>query len=209
MSGIYTKQVQRRALQRELCMADASIRRNRVGVYQVRFRFEGRQYERSLGTKIRRDADDRLGEVRKVIRYLEDGVLNLPEGVDPVGFVISGGKLRPGPKEQVVAEPEARPPLTIQEAGERYFDSFPPGSKEAETIKTERVHFKHLTRLLGSNTVLEALGRDDLQGYVGRRIKERGLRGKVQRKTVEMELATFRQIWAWSLSLACPIHEWH
>ena len=56
-------------------MADATIRQNRCGVYQLRFRLCGEQHERSLKTKLKREAADRLGEARKTIQYIEDGVL--------------------------------------------------------------------------------------------------------------------------------------
>jgi integrase len=185
-------------------MADASLRKNRVGVYQIRLRYRDRQYERSLGTRNRRDADDRLGEVRKVLRYLQDGVLTIPQGVDPVDFITSGGKLRPEPKPEPAEAQEAQAPLTLAEAGARYFASFPPSSKEPSTIQTERIHLNHLTRLLGADRPLESFTRDDLQDYVNRRTKERGVRGRVQRKTVAMELATFRQVWGWSLDRPSP-----
>jgi integrase len=179
-------------------MADATIRKNRLGVYQVRLRLGGRQVERSLHTKSRREADDRLGVIRTTLRHIEDGVLAIPSGLDPVTFIVSGGKLQPTKVEAVLPPAPAKKPMTLQEAGEQYLASFPDSSKESETLKTEQTHLKHLTRILGGGRPLKEMKRADLQAYVNRRSREKGLRGTVQRKTIKMELDTFRQIWDWA-----------
>src|SRR5262249_19518545 len=165
---------------------------------QVRFRLGGRQVERSLHTKSRREADDRLGAIRTTLRHIEDGVLAVPADLEPVAFIVSGGKLQPAKAEEVVLATSPRKPMTLQEAGEQYLASFPDSSKESETLDTERTHLKHLTRILGASRPLKEMKRAELQGYVNRRSREKGLRGTVQRKTIKMELDTFRQVWDWS-----------
>jgi hypothetical protein len=181
-------------------MSDATIRKNRFGVYQVRLRLGGRQYERSLKTAAKRDAQDKLGAIRTTLRHIREGVLNLPEGLDPVAFVVSGGKLKAAPTsvgESAALRPR-RPP-TLRQAGERSLASFPTGSKPPETLATERTHLKHLYRLLGVNRSLGGLTRTDLQDYVNRRAGEKGVRGTVRRKTIKMELDTFAQVWGWAV----------
>jgi integrase len=177
-------------------MADATLRKNRFGVYQIRFRYQERQYERSLHTQIKREADDRLGAIRTTIRHLKDGVLAVPDAVEPVAFILSGGKLKAEPAIPEVTKPnKPDKPLTLREAGEKYLASFPVNSKEAETLKTERIHLQHLCRLLVEKMRVRELTLDHIQGYVTHRSREKGLRGKVQYKTIKMELDTFRQIW--------------
>jgi integrase len=169
------------------------------GTYHVRFRLLGRQCQRSLHTNKRREADDQVALVRQTILALDRGHLRVPDGIDPVDFVMSGGRLGAPPAEEPRGEGAgAQAELTLRQAGEHYIAGFPPGSKEAETLATERTHLKHLDRLLGGDRPLTSLCRDDLQGYVTRRAGEAGRRGKVQRKTIRMELDTFRQVWDWA-----------
>jgi integrase len=179
-------------------MADATLRKNRFGIYQVRFRFGGSQYERSLGTDSRPEARDRLGAIRMALRHLQEGLLQVPEGVDVVDFILSGGKHK-SPESAPAVPATRKKALTLGQAGERYLASFPMGGKESETLTTERIHFRHLTRILGVNQSLASLTRNDLQRFVNQRAGEQGRRGTVQRKTIKMELDTFRQIWDWAV----------
>ena len=225
-------------------MADATIRKNRFGVYQVRVRLHGLQRERSLHTTSKREAEDRLGAIRVVLRHIADGVLDVPDEIDPFAFVLSGGKitaptliasnapphasaetLRSAGERYLASFPDnskeaetlatdgkiTAPTLiasnapphasaeTLRSAGERYLASFPDNSKEAETLATEGTHLRHPYRLLGGQRRLADLTRFDLQSYVNLRVKEKGLRGTVQRKTIKMELDTFRQVWHWAV----------
>jgi hypothetical protein len=174
-------------------MADATLRKNRFGMYQVFFRFGGSQYERSLGTDSWPEACDKLGAIRMALRPLKEGLLRVLEGLDAVDFILSGGKLKP-PESAPEVPATPKKPLTLGQAGERYLASFPMGGKESETLTTERIHYRHLTRILGVNQSLASLSRNDLQRFVNQRAGEEGRRGTVQRKTIKMELDTFRQI---------------
>src|SRR5260370_34920658 len=82
------------------------------GIYTARFRYLGKEYKRSLKTADRDDADAALLEVQRAIHRLTVGILQVPEGVDAGGFILSGGtpatkKGRPNggpPLEQVAKE---------------------------------------------------------------------------------------------------------
>src|SRR4051794_40992824 len=76
------------------------------GFYRIGFRFGGKKFHRSKTLKIRdvRQAESVCGVVEKTILYLDDGVLTLPEGVDPCDFILSGGKLTA--KSAAVAPPK-------------------------------------------------------------------------------------------------------
>jgi integrase len=179
------------------------------GTYHVRFRLHGEQYERSLQTRARREADDLTAVIRQTVLAIERGHLEVPAGLDPVAFVVSGGRLRATPKEEPAPDKPLPAVPTLAEAGERYLATYPPGSKETETLATERHHVNHLKRVLGADRPLTSLQLGDLQRYVTQRAREPGRRGTVQRKTIKMELDTFRQIWNWAADEAlvegtCP-----
>src|SRR5882724_6536326 len=63
------------------------------GIYIARFRYLGKEYKRSLKTTDRDDADAALLEVQRAIHRLTVGILQVPEGVDPGDFILSGGTL--------------------------------------------------------------------------------------------------------------------
>ena len=150
-------------------MADASIRQ-KGETYQVRIRMNGLQCEKSLGTRNEREAMDRLGEIRRTVRHIDEGLLTAPEGVDLFAFILSGGKL------QATPQPFKRQPdqITLKTAWERYRDSFPPGSKES--LRTESIHARHFFKVLKAKTPLESITFEEMQRYANARGKEKGLR---------------------------------
>ena len=62
------------------------------GIYYIRFRYQGRNVNRSLGTKDKRKAQAAKFSSEERINLLERGVLQLDAGVDPVKFILTNDK---------------------------------------------------------------------------------------------------------------------
>lgn len=165
------------------------------GFYRIGFRFGGKKYLRSKTLKIRdaRQAESKCGVIEQTIRYLDDGVLKLPEGVDPGEFILSGGKLTAKPI--AVVPPKE---LTLKAMIDGYDASV--HSKEESTRRTERTHTKHLLRILGPGTVVDRVEKKDIQTYVEKRAGETYKRTgrKTTKQTIQKELGTLSVIWKWA-----------
>jgi integrase len=163
------------------------------GNHHLSFRFGGRKYKRSLKTKDEAEAAGRLHRLEENIRLVESGRITIPEKADIPVFLLSDGKLNGKPKTA------ASIPLT--NLFQRYFDGIPSDSIEESTIKGMKTHQRHLERHIGARFRVHGLTRDDLQKYVGKRSKEKGIRGrKLSPATIKKELVTFRSVWNWALA---------
>jgi hypothetical protein len=61
---------------------------------------------------------------------------------------------------------------------------------------TERIHFSHLFRHLGEQAAVPLLTTTELQRYIGKRSKERGIRGEtIKARTIKKEVSTLRAVW--------------
>jgi hypothetical protein len=92
--------------------AMASIDRKN-GVYHARFRFQGRQFKKSLKTTLKDDAKSALHIVETAIHRLLTGQIAVPTDVDPGDFIVSGGTLKVPPATLVKAPP---PPPVLSRA---------------------------------------------------------------------------------------------
>lgn len=175
--------------------AVANLRRNAAGVWLIRFRFSGRQYYRSLDTTEEKKAQGIKAQVEETIGLLKRGRLSLPEGVtaDDAGvFVLSGGKATKQPRVSSAAK-------TLKEVSDACFAALPEGAKAGSSVYTEKIHVKHLIRILKAGTPLQEIGVSELQGYVTKRSREKGTKGKkVQAATIKKELMTFGQLWGFA-----------
>jgi hypothetical protein len=61
------------------------------GIYVARFRYQHRQFSKSLKTADRRTAEAGLAQIRLAIHRLTVGLITLPPGVDLGDFILSGG----------------------------------------------------------------------------------------------------------------------
>lgn len=61
--------------------------------YRIRFRYQGRQVNRSLRTRERRRAKAICGRVDEMIGLLERGCISVPADTDPIAFVMSDGRV--------------------------------------------------------------------------------------------------------------------
>lgn len=168
----------------------ASLQTDPSGNYHVKFRFAGRQYRRSLRTKLSRKAEAAASHVEENIRLILEGRMTLPTGADIPTFLLSDGKL----SEPLQLSPEIR----IGELFEKHQRAIPRDTLESTTISTFKVHMGHIVRLIGGRKFLGTLTKSELQEYVTTRSKEAGRRGFVSAATIRKELGTFGSLWNWA-----------
>jgi hypothetical protein len=63
-------------------------------LYVARFRFRGKEYKKSLKTSRLADARAALLGIERAIHALATGLAEVPAGVDPGDYIVSGGTLR-------------------------------------------------------------------------------------------------------------------
>ena len=71
--------------------------------YSIRFRYDGRNVNRSLGTGDRRKATGICSRIEETLCLLESGRIDIPAGADPVEFIFSDGKQTMNSKINVFA----------------------------------------------------------------------------------------------------------
>jgi integrase len=162
------------------------------GRYRLRFNFGGRKFKRSIKTKDQKIALGIQARVEETIRLLEQGRLELPANADPAAFILSDGKK--------AGKTVLQKALTLGELIDCYQRSLPVGTKEVNTITTEKLHCKHLLRILGKQVPAQSLATAEMQRYSDQRSQEKGRRGKVRPQTIKKELDTLRVIWNWAVS---------
>jgi integrase len=170
-------------------------------------RQSARLYWRYLGrhqTKVIRCATDREAQracslVEETLDNLVRGRLSIPDGVDPRMFILSGGKAVATPSVSVAL---AATVSTLAALFESYLAA-PPPHLEVSTRKMQEIHF----RKLAESARVKSLGSFDraaAQAYVAARSKMTSCRGGVSRSihrdTIQKELKTLRQAWAWVAS---------
>ena len=161
--------------------------------YRVVFMFRGEKIARSLQTKDPKQAKSTLARMEDTLRRIELGTLQIPDGADVATFLLSDGNL--------AAKPRYEKPVTLTQIFDEYFANLPAGTNEATTIDGMRLHQRHLERLLGSEFHVQRLTTSDLQGFIEKRSKEKGIRGKVTATTIKKALVTFRTIWRWGMMM--------
>jgi len=162
------------------------------GQYRARFRFAGREYKRSLRTSEYKEAKALLGRIDYTVRLIERGELEIPISADPATFIVTAGK-------KTGESASSAGPLTLKQLFDTYTDKLPAGSKEESTLKTEKLHFKHLLRHLKAGTIAQSLTASHVQAYVQRRAKDK-YRGRFTRPdTIKLELTTLRLVWNWAV----------
>ena len=159
--------------------------------YYIRFRYLGRNINRSLGTPNRRTAAGVCSRVEETLRLLDRGRITVPVGTDPVEFILSDGRIT-----KPLSQPKA---MGLAEFFRTYRERLPDGRKEADTLRGEEIHVRHFQRHLGPNRFVQSIAKTDLQDYVSKRLKESHNGKAIQPDTVRKELVTFRMLWNWGV----------
>ncbi len=171
-------------------MASLEIRGNR---YRVVFRYDGRKYQHRLNTDDRRKAEAALLRLEENLELLQRGRLDPPTCWEDLPlYLLSDGKL----ERPVRADPET---LTLAALCKDYLAVCSNGSMEANSLDTVKMHLGHVRRVLGDGFAARTLGQGDLQRYIDRRARAKGIRGKkLSPTTIKKELASFRACWNWA-----------
>jgi hypothetical protein len=136
-------------------------------LYRIRFRFAGKGYFRSLGTRSEAEANALCGRAESVINAITQGFVAVPPGTDPGDFILAGGKsIQPS---VVIDLPKC---ITLAALFETYERDLTPGSKEAYTRDTERTHRRNLLGYFGDKFAVTSLDHRSVQEYVNTRSGE-------------------------------------
>ena len=182
----------------------------RTGFWQIRFYWDGNQQERSCRTKHRSKAQRTQAAVGETIDLLRSGRITMPEDVDPVDWIVSGGKLQ----SKSVRHGEVKD-QRFGRICDAYLKDQP--QKQATTTDTEKTHVRHLKRILKASTLMKNIDLDALKEYRRRRNSQKFHGRPISDATIKKELVTFRQIWTWAkqndyLDIQCPLldegHRW-
>jgi hypothetical protein len=155
------------------------------GVFHLRFRFGGKQYKKSLKTRSRKDAEAALGGIERTVHNLLTGALQVPDGVDPGDFIVSGGTLKePRPTRR-------RSVPTLKDLIAEYLDR--QFGKADSTLYTEKIHLANLQKKLPKKALrpCDQVTRQDLERFLQERLRERS------GVTVRKERSTVVQLFAW------------
>jgi integrase len=162
------------------------------GNYHISFRFGGRKFKRSLGTKKAEEATGRRVRLEENVRLVEAGRLDLPPDADVPAFLLSDGKLFGAQRISSF--------LRLKELLDAFFESLPDGNLEETTIRGMHIHRRHLIRHLGENFPIQRLTVGDLQRYTNARSTEKAIRGRrVSASTIKKEIVTLRGVWNWAV----------
>lgn len=113
------------------------------GIYHIRFRFQGKEYKKSLKTNDADSAAAAKSSVELTIHRLITALIVLPTGIDPGDFILSGGTLqqsRKAPRKQNLPSTNQLICEHLESQKKSLADS---------SHSTLAMHFRHLTRNLG------------------------------------------------------------
>jgi integrase len=165
------------------------------GTARIHIRYQGKQFAGTVKVDNERHAQRLAAAAETTVYDLQRGMITIPHNIDVKAFILTGGQVR-----KPVATPKAEQSNadrivvpTIGSIFDTYTGTLTSGSKEANSIATERIHGRHICRVLGTDCRFDALGVDTLQRYVDKRDRE-----GVVRATIKKELATLRVVWHWA-----------
>lgn len=172
---------------RGCCMAWLEQRGDK---FRIAFRFRGEKFRVNLKATEPKEANGCLARLEENLRLVERGRLDVPPGADLGLFLISDGKLEK-PVEVVRT-------VRLSELFRTYQTDFTAGAKEVITRAMEDIHMKHLTRIIGGDTLLASVTAGTVQKFVDARSREEFNGHPVKAKTVRKAVATFRVVWNWA-----------
>jgi integrase len=173
----------------------ATLQKKGNGWY-CQFLHHGKRHTITIGRVSRAEAHAKSDQVEYLLMRLKQGLIELPPGVDIREFVQRDGK--PGPKP---GAPAQSAPLTLGEFRDRYLAA-KRGAQEKSSIDGIELHFRHLSAALGERFPIRELKLADLQGYIDRRAKAKGMYGRrLSPATIRKEIVTLRTAWNWTAKM--------
>ena len=147
--------------------------------WRIVLRYNGQKFQRTLETNDRQEAQHLRSRVEENLKLLRRGRLEYRQGDDLVTLLLSDGKLN--------GEPRFEKQRTVGTLLKDYRRESRAG-KEENTRYTERIHIKHLLRLLGRRTLVGAVTHKKLQEYANKRAQEKGRSGnRVSHVTIKKD----------------------
>ncbi len=161
--------------------------------YRVVFRYGGRKYNRSLRTGSEKAAQAALARLEDNLHRVAMGTLVPPDDADLALFLLSDGRVaRQAPRSDI---------QSLSQLFDAYRANLANDSVEPSTLRAVDVAIRHLTRIFGGTTKLHTLRLADLQRYIEKRSKDKGLRGRnVTATTIKKDVDTLKTIWNWALA---------
>lgn len=161
------------------------------GNYIIRFRYQGKEYKRSLKTRSDTDAAAAKNSVELTVHRILTGFLKVPAGVDPGDFIVSGGVL-----SEPAAQRKELPPLpTTRSLMDEYLES--QKNMLAESYRySQKIHLGHCTKYLGDlvDKPCDQVRQQHLEGFLRARLAIR------DPATVARERVTIVQFYKWACS---------
>src|SRR4051794_18481850 len=108
--------------------------------FVTRFRYQDKEYKKALKTSRLADAKAAMLGVEQTIHRLTTGLIQVPHGVAPGDFIISGGTLREAVEPRRLA-------ITLPALIDEYLQH--QAHKAVSTVYTEGVHLRNLKKGLG------------------------------------------------------------
>lgn len=164
------------------------------GRFKICFRWGGRQFNKTVKTTSRSDAEAILIRLEENIGLVERGRLQLPPDADIATFLLSDGKLPQPPK--VESPPRA---LTLADLRDLYVKALSCGPLESNSLKTIQMHLKHFVTTFDASFLIAKLTLEDLQRHVERRAKKKYRGRLLSPVTLRKEVASLRACWSWGV----------
>lgn len=140
---------------------------SRNGSWRIVFRYKEGRYAFTVGEISPADAAVHKASTEELLRLLKRNLITIPSGCSIEDFMLHRGK----PPEHLESTPDQKKDLTLAGLQDTYFSS-QEKKLEQTTLDGIRLHFDHLTRILGKNSQVPTILRADLQRYVDRRSGE-------------------------------------
>jgi integrase len=181
----------------------ATLRRDkRTGFWTVRIYWKGQQQQRSCCTKRRPEALRALAVVEDTLHLLKTGRLEMPVDIDPIDWIVSGGKLKAKRIKEKAKDKR------FGEICDSYLED--QKQKQPTTLGGEILHIRHLKNMLTGSTSIENIDLEKLSKYRRSRSRQKHHEKFPSDATIRKELVTFRQIWVWAkqhgyVNYQCPL----
>lgn len=189
----------------------------RTQCWSIRFYWNGKQCQRTCGTKRKAVANRTLARVEETLEDLKRHKAVIPKGLShplQVDWILSGGILDsdnlasgyPSRKRERATDTQRF--YQFGNICKSYLED--QAQKQETTISGEMIHISHLKRILGANTILQQIDLESLKRYRRRRNQQQHHERHITDATVKKELVTFRQIWCWAkdhdyVTESCPL----
>ena len=162
----------------------------RATIFVVRFRYLGKEYKKSLKVRDETEAENAKNLVEVTIHRLLTGQTQIPGGIDPGDYIVSGGTLTEAvARKATVATPTARDLATRFLQAQRQYLA-------PSTHKLFTYHLNHWLRHLGrtADTSADRVTHANLEDYLQQRI------GRTSTTTAAKERLTLMQTFRWAVA---------